>query len=42
MKSGLVQTDTKSGLRHLVLKRLAHSNLDETASHASSESHMAG
>ena len=42
MKPGLVQTQIKSGLGQPRLKRLAHSNLGETASHASSESHMSG
>ena len=41
-KSGLVQTDTTSGLGHRRRKRLAHSNRDETASQASSESQMSG
>ena len=42
IKSGLVQTDTTSGLGQCRRKHLAQSNLDETACHASFESQMSG
>ncbi len=42
IKSGLVQTETTSGFGHRRRKRLAHSNRGETATHASSESHISG
>ena len=42
MNPGLAHRVTKWGFGHCRLRRLAHSNLDDTAPQASSESHMCG